>query len=153
MWTCVSCRSEVDDNFVTCWSCGAGADGLPTPGFVREPLLVSCYVCDRLGEFAKYDEVPVCPDCVARTPPGRPSRLGTKFYFWSGIAVGLAWLVVVGMIEKGVNLPAALAEGSIVSMSFYLCVYLLKAAAEPPGASRWKSARRARQQSKEDGQR
>src|ERR1043166_9630683 len=30
MWRCNQCGSEVEGNFLTCWNCGYGQDGLPS---------------------------------------------------------------------------------------------------------------------------
>lgn len=34
MWTCPKCRSQVDDDFEVCWSCGTSVDGVEDPDFV-----------------------------------------------------------------------------------------------------------------------
>ena len=34
MWECPKCRSEVEDTFEICWSCGTSFDGIEDPSFV-----------------------------------------------------------------------------------------------------------------------
>ena len=34
MWQCPKCRSQVDDSFEVCWSCGTTPDGIEDPNFV-----------------------------------------------------------------------------------------------------------------------
>ena len=34
MWQCPKCRSEVDNSFEICWSCGTTPDGIEDPDFV-----------------------------------------------------------------------------------------------------------------------
>ena len=34
MWQCPKCRSQVDDSFEVCWSCGTTPEGIEDPDFV-----------------------------------------------------------------------------------------------------------------------
>ena len=61
MWQCPKCRSEVDDSFEVCWSCGTTPDGIEDPNFVTadeadpipdEELPEGTEVDDPLADFA-----------------------------------------------------------------------------------------------------
>lgn len=61
MWQCPKCRSNVDDSFEVCWSCGTTADGIEDPNFVTadeaapipdEKLPEGTDVDDPLADFA-----------------------------------------------------------------------------------------------------
>jgi hypothetical protein len=61
MWQCPKCRSEVDDSFQVCWSCGTTPDGIEDPNFVTadQTKPIDDQVVDKkpmfddsLGDFA-----------------------------------------------------------------------------------------------------
>jgi hypothetical protein len=61
MWQCPKCRSEVDDSFEVCWSCGTTPDGIEDPTFVTadeadqipdEEVPEGTDVDDPLADFA-----------------------------------------------------------------------------------------------------
>jgi hypothetical protein len=61
MWQCPKCRSEVDDSFEVCWSCGTTPAGIEDPNFVTadESEPIDDQVVDKkpvfddsLGDFA-----------------------------------------------------------------------------------------------------
>ena len=69
MWTCPKCRSEVEDSFEVCWSCGTSIDGVEDPSFVTadecEPILDEDIAAEPMAEdvFADFGGSPV-PDLV-----------------------------------------------------------------------------------------
>jgi hypothetical protein len=71
MWECPNCRSEVEDSFEICWSCGTSIDGVFDPSFVTaddaEPIpdpaiAVDSPIDDSLSDFAGA-EIPNLVDC------------------------------------------------------------------------------------------
>jgi len=70
-WPCPGCKTEVEDGFDVCWSCGTGRDGAPPdPAFARE--------ADLGREAAPEPEGPPregpgterpCPDCGGPLSP------------------------------------------------------------------------------------
>ena len=53
MWQCPKCRSEVDDSFEVCWSCGTTPDGIEDPNFVTadEANRINDQVAQKEPEF------------------------------------------------------------------------------------------------------
>jgi hypothetical protein len=51
MWQCPKCRSEVDDSFEVCWSCGT------TPGGIEDPNFVTADEADQVaGKEPEFDD-------------------------------------------------------------------------------------------------
>jgi hypothetical protein len=53
MWQCPKCRTEVDDSFEVCWSCGTTPDGIDDPNFVTadEADRINDQVAQKEPEF------------------------------------------------------------------------------------------------------
>jgi Putative prokaryotic signal transducing protein len=74
MWACPKCRSEVEDTFDICWSCGTSFDGIEDPSFVTadqaEPIQDPVVeddpkFDDSMDDFAGGPPIPDLVECFS----------------------------------------------------------------------------------------